>query len=127
MAAENLSVTSSLHHPTCRSGITARHLTNGMVYLRHPRFSSQIINITQWRFLTMCDGRSVEELKELAPGHLGFEVTVEQVRSTIEYLADLGLLEATKSNSDYRRVVDASALVARLAPLVRVLISSWFA
>ncbi|HKZ79000.1 MAG TPA: hypothetical protein VJ124_11910 [Pyrinomonadaceae bacterium] len=75
----------------------------------------------------MCDGRSVEELKELAPGHLGFEVTVEQVRSTIEYLADLGLLEATKSNSDYRRVVDASALVARLAPLVRVLISSWFA
>lgn len=75
----------------------------------------------------MCDGRSLEELKELAPIHLGFEVTVEQLRSTIAYLAELGLLEGTKGTSSHYRVVDASPLIARLAPLVRVAATPRFA
>ena len=75
----------------------------------------------------MCDGSTLEELKELAPARLGFEVTVEQLRSTAEYLAELGLLEGTKGASNYHRVVDASPLIARLAPLVRAAATKWFA
>ncbi len=105
----------------------ARQLTNGMVYLRHPKFPSQIINVTQWHFLEMCDGRSLEELKELAPARLGFDVAVDQLLSTVEYLAEIGLLEGTQSTANHHRVVDASPLIERLAPLVGILIAPWFA
>lgn len=124
---EKPSVAHDLNRPLCRSGIAARELANGMVYLRHPKFSSQIINVTQWNFLAMCDGRSLEALQELAPARLGFEVTIEQLQSTVEYLTELGVFEGTKSNSDYHRVVDASPLIARLSPLVQILASQWFA
>jgi hypothetical protein len=97
-----------------------------MVYLRHPKFSSQIINIAQWNFLKMCDGRSLEELRELAPARLGFEVTIDQLQSTVEYLAELGVLEGSKSRAKHYRVVDASPLIARLAPLVRAAATRWF-
>ena len=127
MGAMNSSVTCDLNRPLCRVGIAARPLANGMVYLRHPKFSSRIINVTQWRFLEMCDGSALEELKELAPARLGFEVTVEQLRSTVEYLAELGVLEGTSGSSGYYRVVDASPLIARLGPLVRVATTKWFA
>ena len=126
MAAENPSVTCDLNRPLCRSGIAARPLANGMVYLKHPKFSSQIINLTQWHFLEMCDGSGLEKLKELAPARLGFEVTVEQLRSTVEYLAELGVLEGTKGASNYYRVVDASSLIARLAPLAGAAATPWF-
>lgn len=75
----------------------------------------------------MCDGRSLEELKELAPERLGFEVTVEELQPTVEYLSELGLLEGTKSNSNHHRLIDASRLIARLGPLVRFVITKWFA
>ncbi len=75
----------------------------------------------------MCDGRSLEELKELAPGRLGFEVTVEQLRPTVEYLAEMGLLEGTTSISNHHRVVDASRLISLLTPLVRVTATTGFA
>ena len=75
----------------------------------------------------MCDGRSLEELKELAPVRLGFEVTVEQLQPTVEYLAEMGLLEGTTSISDHHRVVDASRLIALLAPLVRIMATRGFA
>jgi hypothetical protein len=127
MAAENPSIACDLNRPLCRSGMTARPLANGMVYLKHPKFSSQIMNLTQWHFLEMCDGSSLEELKELAPARLGFEVTVEQLRSTVEYLAELGVLEGTKGASNYYRVVDASPLIARLAPLAGAGATRWFA
>jgi hypothetical protein len=127
MAADNPSVTCDLNRPLCRGGIAARPLANGMVYLKHPKFSSQIINKTQWHLLEMCDGSSLEELKELAPARLGFEVTVEQLRSTVEYLAELGVLEGTKGASNYYRVVDASPLIARLAPLAGAAATPWFA
>lgn len=127
MVAEKLTFSCDLNRPLCRGGIAARELKNGMVYLRHPNFSSQIINISQWNFLVMCDGRSLEELQELIPARLGFEVTVEQLRSAVEYLAELGVLEGTKGSSGHHRVVDASPLLARLTPLVRVLTTRWFA
>jgi len=98
-----------------------------MVYLRQRKLSSQIINVTQWKFLDMCDGRSLEELKELAPNRLGFEVTVEQLQSTVEYLAELGLLEGTKGVSNHHRVFDASPLIERLAPMVRLVTTRSFA
>jgi hypothetical protein len=91
-----------------------------MVYLRQPKLSSQIINITQWKFLRMCDGRTLEDLKALAPSNLGFDVTIEQLQSTVEYLAGLGLLEGTKGLSNYHRVIDASPLIKRLSPIVRI-------
>lgn len=116
-----------LNRPLRRSGIAGRVLTNGLVYLRHPKFSSHIINVTQWNFLEMCDGSSLEELKELAPARLGFEVTIEQLESTVEYLAELGVLEGAMGTSNHYRVVDASSLIARLAPLVRTLATPWFA
>ncbi len=75
----------------------------------------------------MCDGRSLEELTELAPQRLGFEVTVEQLKPTVEYLAELGLLEGTTSTSNHHRVVDASRLIALLAPLARAATTKWFA
>jgi len=127
MVAEKPSGVFELNRPLRRSGIAARELVNGMVYLRHPKFSSQIINVTQWNFLEMCDGSSLEELKELAPARLGFEVTVEQLRSTVEYLSELGVLEGTIGASNHYRVVDASPLIARLAPLVRFVATRWFA
>ena len=127
MVAENPSAVFELNRPLRRSGIAARELANGMVYLRHPKFSSQIINVTQWNFLEMCDGSNLEDLKELAPARLGFEVTVEQLRSTVEYLSELGVLEGTISTSNHYRVVDASPLIARLAPFVRFLSTWWFA
>jgi len=127
LVAETSPAVCDFNRPLCRDGIAARELVNGMVYLRHRNFSSQIINITQWHFLQMCDGRSLEELKELAPHRLGFEVTVEQLQPTVEYLAEMGLLEGTTSNSSHHRVVDASRLIARLAPLARVLTTKWFA
>jgi hypothetical protein len=127
LVAETAPAVCDLNRPLCRNGIAARELVNGMVYLRHRKFSSQIINITQWNFLQMCDGRSLEELKELAPLRLGFEVTLEQLQPTVEYLAEMGLLEGTTSTSSHHRVVDASHLIARLAPLVRALTTKWFA
>lgn len=127
MVAEKPSVVFELNRPLRRSGIAARELANGMVYLRHPKFSSQIINVTQWNFLEMCDGSSLEELKELAPARLGLEVTVEQLRLTVEYLSELGVLEGTIGASNHYRVVDASPLIARLAPLVRFVATRWFA
>jgi hypothetical protein len=49
------------------------------------------------------------------------------LRSTVEYLAELGVLEGTKGASNYYRVVDASPLIARLAPLAGAGATRWFA
>lgn len=75
----------------------------------------------------MCDGRSLEELKALAPERLGFQVTVEQLKPTIEYMAEMGLLEGTSSRSNHRRVIDASRLIDILAPLGAITTTKWFA
>jgi len=74
----------------------------------------------------MCDGLSLEELKGLAPERLGFEVTIDQLKPTVEYLAEMGLLEGTTSTSNHYRIADASWLIALVAPLVRVATTRWF-
>jgi hypothetical protein len=127
LVAETSPAVFDLNRPLCRSGISARELVNGMVYLRHRKLPSQIINITQWNFLQMCDGRNLEDLKELAPVRLGFEVSVDQLRPTVEYLAEMGLLEGTTSTSNHHRVADASRLIDLIAPLVRAATTKWFA
>jgi hypothetical protein len=117
----------NLQRPVCRSGVLGRELTNGMVYIRHPKFSSQIINRESWAFLQMCDGRSLEELNPQIAERLGFQITLDQLRSSVNQFAEQGLFEGTTEVSRNYRLLDASRLVTFLAPLVRWLTSRWFA
>lgn len=117
----------NLQRPVCRSGVLGRELTNGMVYIRHPKFSSQIINRESWAFLQMCDGRSLEELNQQIAERLGFQITLDQLRSSVNQFAEQGLFEGTIEVDRNYRLLDASRLVTFLAPLVRWLTSRWFA
>lgn len=105
----------------------ARELTNGMVYIRHPKLSSQIVNRESWAFLQMCDGRSLEELNQQIAERLGFRITLDQLRSSVKQFAEQGLFEGTIEVNRNYRLLDASRLVSCLAPLVRWLASWWFA
>lgn len=98
-----------------------------MVYIRHPNFSSQIVNRESWGFLQMCDGRSLEELNQQITERLGFRITLDQLRSSVNQFAAQGLFEGTIDVNRNYRFVDASRLVTFLAPLVRWLTSWWFA
>ncbi len=80
--------------PTCRRGIVARDLVNGMVYIRHRGFSSRIINRQSWNFLQLCDGRDFEQLSQAVAKLLGFRLTPEQLGSSIQEFADRGVFEA---------------------------------
>jgi hypothetical protein len=113
--------------PVCRHGIEARTLSNGMVYLRHPQFSSQILKRETWAFLQLCDGRSLEDLKAQIAASLGYQLTLDQVRESVSIYAGRGLFEGTREADSYYRLFDASALIAHLAPLVRWLASKWCA
>jgi len=116
-----------LQRPICRRGVLGRELTNGMVYIRHPKFSSQIINRESWAFLQMCDGRSLEELNPRIAERLGFQITLDQLRSSVKQFAEQGLFEGTIAVDRNYRLLDASRLVTCLAPLVRWLTNWWFA
>src|SRR5207249_8379102 len=111
----------------CRRGIEARSLANGMVYLRHPQFSSQIIKRETWAFLQLCDGCGLEELKAQITARLGFQLTLDQVRESVDSFAGRGIFEGTTETDRHYRLCDASPLIARLAPLVRWAASRWFA
>ena len=113
--------------PKCRSGIVSQPLKNGMVFIRHPKFSSQVINHHSWAFLQMCDGRPIHELNELIAERLGFRLTLDQLRSSVKEFATSGMFEGASPLIRNYRLVDASALLKRLAPLMGSLTSSWFA
>src|SRR3989449_6692053 len=113
--------------PIRRRGIVARDLINGMVYIRHRRFSSRIINRESWSFLQLCDGRDLEQLSPAVTKLLGFALTDEQLTSSIQEFADRGLFEGTNDNSRSYRICDATPIVSKLSPLVRWVGSSWFA
>ncbi len=81
--------------PVCRRGIVARELANGMVYLRHPRFSSRIINRESWGFLQLCDGQTLAELSVQVTKLLGYTLTLEQLDSSVREFADHGVFEGT--------------------------------
>ncbi|HEX8097045.1 MAG TPA: hypothetical protein VF507_03375 [Pyrinomonadaceae bacterium] len=119
--------TGDLQRPVCRRGVVARELPSGMVYIRHPKFSSRIINRESWGFLQMCDGRSLEELNRQIAERLGFQLTPDQLRTSVDQFAANGLFEGTAEVSRNYRLFDASPLTARLAPLVRYLESRAFA
>ncbi|HLE62528.1 MAG TPA: hypothetical protein VI750_05275 [Pyrinomonadaceae bacterium] len=113
--------------PICRRGIVARELTNGMIYLRHPRFSSRIINRESWGFLQLCDGRTLEELSHEVAKLLGFALTLEQLGSSVREFADRGVFEGTVDSARNYRICDASPVLSRLSPLVPWLTNRWFA
>jgi len=113
--------------PICRRGIVARDLINGMVYIRHRRFSSRIINRESWSFLQLCDGRDLEQLSSAVTQLLGFALTPEQLTSSIREFADRGVFEGTSDNSRSYRICDATPVVSKLSPLVRWVASRWFA
>src|SRR5436190_1681321 len=107
--------------PICRRGVVARDLVNGMVYIRHPRFSSRIINRESLTFLQLCDGRDLEQLGQAVAKLLGFALTHEQLTSSIREFADRGVFEGIADKSRSYRVCDASPIVSKLSPLVRCL------
>jgi hypothetical protein len=113
--------------PICRRGVLARDLVNGMVYIRHPRFSSRIINRESWGFLQLCDGRDLAQLSQAVAKLLGFTLTLEQLSSSIREFADRGVFEGTDDNSRNYRICDASPLVSKLSPFVQWLATWWFA
>jgi hypothetical protein len=113
--------------PACRLGIVARDLVNGMVYIRHPGFSSRIINRESWSFLQLCDGRDLEQLSQAVARLLGFALTHEQLSSSIREFADRGVFEGANDNSRSYRICDATPIISKLSPLVRWVGSSWFA
>lgn len=110
---------SAIENPACRSGVVARNLVNEMVYIRHPEFSSQIINTTQWAFLQLCDGRSLEDLNRRITEQLGFQISLDQLRSTIDDFAGRGVFAGTAAPSRYYRLFDPSPVLALLAPLMK--------
>ena len=127
MAANITATTYDPQRPICRGGIEVTNLTNGMVYIRHPGLSSQIINRESWAFLQLCDGRSLEELDQLIRERLGFRLTLDQLSAAISNFAEHGLFEGVEETNRCYRLFDASPVIARLAPLVRWLATRWFA
>ena len=113
--------------PVCRDGIVSTELKNGMVFIRHPKFSSQVINHESWAFLQMCDGRSLEELNEQIAKSLGFRLTLDQLRSSLKEFAAGGLFEGSSPMIRNYRLLNASALLKRLSPLTHPLTTRWFA
>lgn len=113
--------------PICRRGVVARDLVNGMVYIRHPRFSSRIINRESWGFLQLCDGRDLEQLSQAVAKLLGFTLTLEQLSSSIREFTDRGVFEGTDDSARNYRLCDASPIISKISPLVRWLATWWFA
>jgi hypothetical protein len=113
--------------PVCRRGVVARDLVNGMVYIRHPKFSSRIINRQTWGFLQLCDGRDFDQLSGAVNKMLGFALTMDQLNTTISEFAARGIFEGTQDNSRNYRICDASSVVSKLSALVRWVATRWFA
>jgi hypothetical protein len=117
--AETITETFDPQHPLCRPGIEARPLANGMVYLRHPHLSSQIMKRQSWAFVEMCDGSGLAELQARIAAQFGFQLTLDQLSESVKTFAARGLFVGTAETDRYYRLLDASRLIARLAPLVR--------
>lgn len=113
--------------PVCRQGIKVTALANDMVYIRHPEFSSRIIKREFWAFLEMCRGLNLEELSTEIRKKLGFQVSVEQTRATVQSFIASGVFEGTRENERHYRVFDASRMSAFIAPVIRRLETRWFA
>ena len=102
-------------------------LKNGMVFVRHPKFSSQVLNQQSWAFLQMCDGRTLAELNEEIAKNLGFRITLDQLRTSVNEFATSGVFEGASPMIRNYRLLDASALLRLLSPLNRLMTTSLFA
>jgi hypothetical protein len=116
------------NRPVCRSGIVAKELVNRMIYIRHPRFSSRIVNRESWGFIQLCDGRDLEQLSLGVAELLGFSLTKEQLSSSIREFAERGVFIGTgeRSSRSYR-ICNAMPLITRLSPSIKWLATRWFA
>src|SRR5215471_14001347 len=115
------------NRPKCRDGIVSQPLKNGMVFVRHPKFSSQVLNQQSWAFLQMCDGRALPELNEEIAKNLGFRITLDQLRSSVNEFATTGVFEGSSPVIRNYRLLDATALLRGLSPLNRLLTTNLFA
>ena len=113
--------------PVCRQGIVAQELVNRMIYIRHPRFSSRIINRESWGFIQLCDGRDLEQLKLGVAELLGFSLTHEQLGSSIREFSDRGVFVGTSDSSRNYRICNPMPLITRCSPVVKWLATRWFA
>jgi hypothetical protein len=115
------------NQPRCRDGIVSQPLKNGMVLVRHPKFSSQILNQQSWAFLQMCDGRTLAELNEEIAKNLGFRLTLDQLRTSVNEFATIGVFDGASPVIRNYRLMDASSLLSRLSPLNRLVTTNLFA
>jgi hypothetical protein len=115
------------NRPVCRSGIVAKELVNRMIYIRHPRFSSRIINSESWGFIQLCDGRDLDQLKAGVAELLGFSLNKEQLSSSIREFAEHGVFVGTNASSRSYRICNAMPLITKLSPLVKSVATRWFA
>src|SRR5215475_2602761 len=127
MGKQISTITFDPNRPKCREGIVSQPLKNGMVFVRHPKFSSQVLNQQSWGFLQMCDGRTLAELNEEIPKSLGFRITLDQLRSSVIQFATTGIFEGSSPAIRNYRLLDATALLSRLSPLNRLLTTNFFA
>jgi len=115
-----------LERPTSRRGIVARDLANGMVYIRHPRFSSRIINRESWHFLQLCDGRDLDQLSQAVTKLLGFSLPLDQLKSSISQFADRGFFEGSEDTGRNYRICDASPLLSKFSRLMPLIANRYF-
>src|SRR5215470_4675529 len=127
MGKQISTITFDPNRPKCREGIVSQPLKNGMVFVRHPKFSSQVLNQQSWAFLQMCDGRALPELNEEIAKNLGFRITLDQLRSSVNEFATTGVFEGSSPVIRNYRLLDPSALLRRLSPLNRLLTTKLFA
>ena len=127
MANQTSTIAFDPERPICREGIVSQPLKNGMLYIRHSKFSAQIINRESWAFLQMCDGRGLEELNEQIAESLGFRLTLDQLRSSVKDFAASGLFEGSARVIRNYRLFDASPLLSRITPVTGWLTTRWFA
>jgi len=116
------------NRPVCRSGIVAKELVNGMIYIRHPRFSSRIVNRESWGFIQLCDGRDLEQLSLGVAELLGFSLTKEQLSSSIREFSEHGVFMGTgeRSSRSYK-ICNAMPLITKLSPSLKWFATRWFA
>jgi hypothetical protein len=127
MANQTSTIVFDPERPICRGGIVSEPLKNGMVYIRHPKFSSQIINRESWAFLQMCDGRGLEQLNQKIAENLGFRLTLDQLRSSVKQFGATGLFEGSAIVTRNYRLFDASPLLSRITLVTGWLTTRWFA
>jgi hypothetical protein len=75
----------------------------------------------------MCDGRTLAELNEEIAKNLGFRLTLDQLRTSVNEFATIGVFDGASPVIRNYRLMDASSLLSRLSPLNRLVTTNLFA